>query len=215
MNSKSDAGDAANPAVNRDRWTEEALWRDWRERTGIKNRRFFEEFTRDNPFRPRSILLIPFVERCGIYILMNGWIVIYVGQTVNFLQRLGGHLEKAFDHVFFLPYPPECLNAAERYWQKRLRPVLDRLPCDSWPNHLRAHVSNLRKFEKAMRPTLPRNYPARIGSARIYKFDSRGYRQFVVTWYERPRLRNKRTFSKEREAFDFAVAKSFSHSPAH
>lgn len=63
----------------------------------------------------------------GIYFLCDGDEVVYVGQSVCVLARLGTHVtegKKTFDHdrVFFLPCPIASLNTVEQHLIETMKP---------------------------------------------------------------------------------------------
>lgn len=57
----------------------------------------------------------------GIYFLLNGGTVTYIGQTRNFFSRLMCH-SRTFDSVRFIPCDGKKLNYYERRWIKKFRP---------------------------------------------------------------------------------------------
>lgn len=65
-------------------------------------------------------------QTCGVYFLMNGPDVVYVGQSVNVVRRLGDHLEnKDFDSVRVIPCKPSDLDNLEGFFIRFLRPRLN------------------------------------------------------------------------------------------
>ena len=94
---------------------------------------------RERPVGPIPLALEPMRERLccnlpldakavGVYFLIREASVVYVGQTVNLLARLGQHATaKAgqFDAVLWMPCPEESLLAVERWWITHLHPSLN------------------------------------------------------------------------------------------
>ena len=67
----------------------------------------------------------------GVYFLVNDDSVVYVGQSVNPIARIGNHLkEKAgkFDKIYFVPVPKHMLDAVEGGFIKLLEPKLNGNP---------------------------------------------------------------------------------------
>lgn len=62
----------------------------------------------------------------GVYFLVAGERVIYVGQSVNVFSRVGSHLEsKVFDRAFYLPLPNAELDLVESAFISWLAPPLN------------------------------------------------------------------------------------------
>lgn len=64
-------------------------------------------------------------KNSGVYFLVSGDEVVYVGQAVSVLRRLHDHahrLGKAFDSAYWLDVPRADLADVERVWIERLRP---------------------------------------------------------------------------------------------
>lgn len=60
---------------------------------------------------------------CGVYFLIEGDEIVYVGQSVNINQRLLGHFpNKEFSRVAILPVPPDRLEDVEREYINHLAP---------------------------------------------------------------------------------------------
>jgi hypothetical protein len=61
--------------------------------------------------------------RCGIYFLIRGGVIVYVGQTIDLHSRLVAHTKsKTFDSWAWKAYPPGRLNAMERAYIDALMP---------------------------------------------------------------------------------------------
>lgn len=73
------------------------------------------------------------VFRSGVYFLVKGSKIIYVGQSLQPAVRLKNHIcEKDFDKVFFMETPENLLLEVERYYIGKFKPELNR---DKNPNH--------------------------------------------------------------------------------
>jgi hypothetical protein len=59
---------------------------------------------------------------CGVYFLIEGNRVVYVGQSINIMGRLASHSQKNFEKVAFLPCPQESLSMVESFYIHMLRP---------------------------------------------------------------------------------------------
>jgi hypothetical protein len=67
----------------------------------------------------------------GVYFLVDGDDVVYVGQSVNPMSRIGEHLRTKngkFDRVYFIPVPQFMLDAVEGGFIKLLSPKLNGNP---------------------------------------------------------------------------------------
>ena len=65
----------------------------------------------------------------GVYFLVANGSIVYVGQSVNVLSRVGSHMEsKIFDQVFYLPLPEAEYDAVESAFIRWLRPPLNGNP---------------------------------------------------------------------------------------
>lgn len=63
--------------------------------------------------------------QCGVYFLVAGGCVMYVGQSTQLGRRLGEHavdVTKPFDSFHFIQVPPEMLDATERAYISALQP---------------------------------------------------------------------------------------------
>jgi hypothetical protein len=65
---------------------------------------------------------------CGVYFLIKGERIVYVGQSVNVLARVGSHAgaDKDFDGWNYVRCLPEELDALERHYIDTYRPILNR-----------------------------------------------------------------------------------------
>lgn len=63
----------------------------------------------------------------GVYFLLRGPMVVYVGQSVNVMSRVANHVEdKEFDAVHILPVIASELDAVEGAFIRHFRPVLNK-----------------------------------------------------------------------------------------
>lgn len=71
--------------------------------------------------QPASIL-------CGVYFLVSDGIVVYVGQSIDVLSRIGAHARsgKRFDSFAFVATRPDQLEDAELEYIQRFRPSLNK-----------------------------------------------------------------------------------------
>lgn len=61
---------------------------------------------------------------CGIYFLVRGKQIVYVGQSRRILKRLGDHIpEKKFDSYFFIKLEEEFLDVAEKHYITMFNPI--------------------------------------------------------------------------------------------
>ena len=61
----------------------------------------------------------------GVYFLVDGNKVVYVGQSVNVYSRIAQHHSKAFDSFAFIPCKKEILDSLESLYIHILRPPLN------------------------------------------------------------------------------------------
>lgn len=61
----------------------------------------------------------------GVYFLVDGDHVAYVGQSVNIQARLGQHQDKKYDRVAYIPCRPAMLDALESLYIHYLQPPLN------------------------------------------------------------------------------------------
>jgi hypothetical protein len=67
----------------------------------------------------------PYELATGVYFLVGGDKVIYVGQSVNVYARIAQHHDKAFDSFAFIPCGKEMLDSLESLYIHVLRPPLN------------------------------------------------------------------------------------------
>lgn len=68
----------------------------------------------------------------GIYFLLTGDVVVYIGQSANAMSRIASHSDKDFNKVSFIPTDKELLNDAEAYYIVLFSPELNRsIPSNS------------------------------------------------------------------------------------
>lgn len=69
----------------------------------------------------RHLPVIPIT--CGVYFLVSGAEVVYVGQSVDVMLRVANHAgDKFFDGAFFIPLDAQELDAVEGAFIRALRP---------------------------------------------------------------------------------------------
>jgi hypothetical protein len=68
---------------------------------------------------------IPWKRSSGVYFLIDGAEVAYVGQSVNVHSRIGTHADKQFDKYAFVPCEPDALDKLESLYIHCLRPKLN------------------------------------------------------------------------------------------
>lgn len=71
---------------------------------------------------------IPIEQQCGIYFLLDGEEIVYVGQSVNILARVAGHLtgQMVFNAYAYLEFPVEELTLRESEYQSCFAPKYNR-----------------------------------------------------------------------------------------
>jgi hypothetical protein len=67
----------------------------------------------------------PYELATGVYFLVGGDKVVYVGQSVNVYARIPQHHDKMFDSFAFIPCEKSMLNALESLYIHVLRPPLN------------------------------------------------------------------------------------------
>jgi hypothetical protein len=72
---------------------------------------------------------LPWAKTSGVYFLLDGDEVVYVGQAVNVYSRIAQHTEKRFDRYAFVPCPVDALNRLESLYIHCLRPRLNAAHC--------------------------------------------------------------------------------------
>lgn len=70
-------------------------------------------------------MALPWVKASGVYFLLDGDEVVYVGQAVNVYSRIGQHKDKRFDRYAFVPCAVEVLDRLESLYIHCLRPRLN------------------------------------------------------------------------------------------
>ena len=68
---------------------------------------------------------LPLEKVSGVYFLVDGDEVVYVGQAVNVHSRVGQHTDKRFDRYAFVPCATDALNVLESLYIHCLRPRLN------------------------------------------------------------------------------------------
>lgn len=68
---------------------------------------------------------LPWANASGVYFLLDGDEVVYVGQSVNVYSRIGQHTGKRFDRYAFVPCPIDALDRLESLYIHCLRPRLN------------------------------------------------------------------------------------------
>jgi predicted GIY-YIG superfamily endonuclease len=76
---------------------------------------------------------IPALPKCGIYFLIKGKEIVYVGQSIHIPRRLKEHRKgKDFNRIFFIKCRPGDLDDLEKYYIRefvpRLNKQLNKLP---------------------------------------------------------------------------------------
>lgn len=65
---------------------------------------------------PKALLLAsPPTPQSGVYFLIKGDEVVYVGRSKNVLARMAGHVDKSFDRVLMIPVAEEFCSAIEAH----------------------------------------------------------------------------------------------------
>jgi len=68
---------------------------------------------------------VPWQRSSGIYFLVSGHEVVYVGQSVNVYSRIAQHLNKDFDRYAYVPCDVDVLDILESLYIHCLRPKLN------------------------------------------------------------------------------------------
>ena len=68
---------------------------------------------------------LPWARSSGVYFLLDGDDVVYVGQSVNVYSRIGQHTDKRFDRYAFVPCHVDALDKLESLYIHCLRPRLN------------------------------------------------------------------------------------------
>jgi len=91
------------------------------------------------PMRDKMFSSLPLGERCSaVYFLILDNEVVYVGQTVSLVSRLGKHSEEKtgkWDSFLYIPCPEELLTKVEKWWISKLRPQLNTVEHEWNPMH--------------------------------------------------------------------------------
>lgn len=74
---------------------------------------------------PDHVLAPPRI-RTGVYHLVSAGRVLYVGQSINVMARIGMHAHEAYDEIHIFYCDPEDLSRIEREHIERLQPPLNR-----------------------------------------------------------------------------------------
>jgi len=64
-------------------------------------------------------------QATGVYFLIDGDKVVYVGQSVNVYARIASHHDKVFERFAFIPCKREVLDSLESLYIHILRPALN------------------------------------------------------------------------------------------
>lgn len=78
-------------------------------------------------FMASALQQLPVATPSGVYFLCLGNEIVYVGQSLNPYQRIGGHVVsgKKFDRIFFIPVPAAELDWMESVMIHTLKPALN------------------------------------------------------------------------------------------
>lgn len=68
---------------------------------------------------------LPWESQSGVYFLIRGGEVVYVGQSVNVHARISQHKDKKFDRYAFVPCDADSLDVLESLYIHCLRPGLN------------------------------------------------------------------------------------------
>lgn len=68
---------------------------------------------------------LPWAKATGVYFLIDGAEVVYVGQAVNVYARISQHTNKRFTHYAFVPCAADALDRMESLYIHCLRPKLN------------------------------------------------------------------------------------------
>ncbi|MEX2333130.1 MAG: hypothetical protein WD600_02670, partial [Pseudohongiella sp.] len=90
------------------------------------------------PYHEAGARLTP-AEYTGIYILLKGQEIVYVGQSRNIFQRVKGHLGKDFDYFVPIKVPMQDMDVCEGSLIRFFKPKLNKsnppgahLPKERW-----------------------------------------------------------------------------------
>ena len=65
---------------------------------------------------------LPWKEASGVYFLIDGEEIVYVGQSVNIYARIPNHWDKKFDRYAYVPCVPDALDKLESLYIHCLSP---------------------------------------------------------------------------------------------
>lgn len=68
---------------------------------------------------------LPWAKASGVYFLLDGDEVVYVGQAANVYSRIGQHTNKRFDRYAFVPCSVDALDRLESLYIHCLRPRMN------------------------------------------------------------------------------------------
>jgi hypothetical protein len=68
---------------------------------------------------------LPWTKASGVYFLLDGADIVYVGQAVNVYSRISQHTDKRFDRYAFVPCQIDALDKLESLYIHCLRPKLN------------------------------------------------------------------------------------------
>ena len=68
---------------------------------------------------------LPWKKSSGVYFLLEGNEIVYVGQSTHVYSRIAQHNDKTFDRYAFIPCPPDKLDRLESLYIHYLRPRLN------------------------------------------------------------------------------------------
>ena len=70
---------------------------------------------------------------CGVYFLIRGSVIVYVGQSINVHQRVMRHrASKQFDRINVIECDEKDLNSLELLYIKKFKPILNILGVDCY-----------------------------------------------------------------------------------
>lgn len=96
-------------------------------------------------------------EFSGIYFLIQDNEIVYVGQSVNVLRRIGTHADKKFDAFAFVPCDKKALDKLETLYIHLLRPPLN----GEYPGGVKRSPFNLMEVLKGTAQSVEERYSAR------------------------------------------------------
>ncbi|MFC3338766.1 hypothetical protein [Paracandidimonas soli] len=62
---------------------------------------------------------------CGVYFLLDGDDIVYIGQSTNIINRIAQHVDKAFERFAYIECEQSALNMVESIFIHRYRPKLN------------------------------------------------------------------------------------------